>query len=144
MKDYVENEMSSLNRTMVELKFFSVTSVTILFSLLIAQWLNWNLIKHLVTRVPHTLNRTMVELKYGGYHGNGKRWFRLLIAQWLNWNHKVTDGQTVPAGALNRTMVELKCLWIRTILSKNNLLIAQWLNWNLQYTDECVQCDKIS
>ena len=75
--------------------------------LLIAQWLNWNLIQC----------RFSPPLK------------RLLIAQWLNRNKCFFCRSNAPV-SLNRTMVELKYEYIELLAYADFLLIAQWLNWN--------------
>ena len=146
-------DLSSFNRTILELKLIYIGIVKYPVFLLIAPYWNWNIIIQERYSSPNlSFNRTILELKPQNcdlcsfhiclliapyWNWNMNDWgfsmsvIRLLIAPYWNWNLKEIQDTKIKM-PFNRTILELKLLLYDNVVNISVLLIAPYWNWNLK------------
>ena len=96
------------NRTILELKQFSLSNIQDKAKLLIVPYWNWNAV----------------------YWISDKRLHNLLIVPYWNWNFEKVVQKNVTLDTFNRTILELKLWPNNSKLPHQVLLIVPYWNWN--------------
>ena len=100
--------LSTLNRTMMELKLDKMALTARRPGPLIVPWWNWNFLRLLLPQ----------------------SFYPPLIVPWWNWNEEKRIVLSLWKPTLNRTMMELKFANIYILNHWHTPLIVPWWNWN--------------